>query len=287
VRKPLALSLSHADACNPLLRAHPTWARGNTKAAGFPFRQLSSPLRAPSRADPSGLGHTATIYSSVQGPPGVETPTVGAPGRGLLRVDEQLSVKLQMGSLQQPFQPGTILRFGSLEFMSLDGGCDMILLPPPRDSDNGGRQPARRRRNQRRLPHVVEEQHSGLSRRLPRRRRRRRGNHGQAEGDTSSAVKRVDGAGAPTGDTSGVDLASETKTSAVSSQHANSMRTSDTSTLARDLLGVTLVPETMVQSAPDATSSPLSTKRYRPISISCLLDSATTHRATPLWWTHL
>jgi hypothetical protein len=59
----------------------------------------SSPLRALSRADPSGLGHAATIYSSVQGPPGFETPTVGAPGRGLLRVDEQLPVKLQMGSL--------------------------------------------------------------------------------------------------------------------------------------------------------------------------------------------
>jgi hypothetical protein len=71
-------------------------------------------------------------------PPGVETPTVGAPGRGLLRVDEQLPVKLQMGSLQQPFRPGTVLHFGSLEFMSLDGSYDMILLPPPRDSDNGG-----------------------------------------------------------------------------------------------------------------------------------------------------
>jgi hypothetical protein len=123
--------------------------RTNTKAAGFPFYAclLVSPLRAPSRADPSELGHAATIYSSVQGPPGVETPTVGAPGRGLLRVDEQLSVKLQMGSLQQPFQPGTVLRFGSLEFMSLDGSYDMILLPPPRDSDNGCRQPARRQRN--------------------------------------------------------------------------------------------------------------------------------------------
>jgi hypothetical protein len=42
------------------------------------------------------------IYSSVQGPPGVETPTVGAPCRGLLRVDEQLPVEFQMGSLQQP-----------------------------------------------------------------------------------------------------------------------------------------------------------------------------------------
>jgi hypothetical protein len=140
--------------------------------------------------------------------------------------------------------------------MSLDGGYDMILLPPPRDSDNGGRQPARRWRNQRRLPHVAEEQHSGLSRRLPRRWRRRRGNHGLAGGGTSSAVERVDGAGAPTGDTSGVDLASETKTSAISPQHASSKQTDNASTLARDLLGIILVPETTVQSAPDATSSP-------------------------------
>jgi hypothetical protein len=169
----------------------------------FPFYAClppaSSPLRAPSRADPSGLGHAATIYSSVQGPPGVVTPTVGAPGRGLLRVDEQLPVKLHMGSLRQPFQPGTVLRFGSIEFMSLDGSYDMILLPPSRDSDNGGQQPARRRRNRRRLPHVAEERLSGLSRRLPRRRRRRQGNQGQAGGDTSSAVERVDGAGAQRG----------------------------------------------------------------------------------------
>jgi hypothetical protein len=158
-----------------------------------------------------------------------------------------------MGSLQQPFQPGMVLRFGSLEFMSLDGSYDMILLPPTRDSDNGGRQPARRRWNRRRLPHVAEEQHSGLSRRLPHRRRRRRGNQGQAGGGTLLAVERVDGA--PTGDTSGIDLASETKTSAVSPQHANSKRTDDASTLAKDLLGVTLVPEMTVQSASDVTSS--------------------------------
>jgi hypothetical protein len=94
----------------------------NTKAAGFPFYACLPPASSPLRA--------TTIYSSVLGPPGVETPTVGAPGRGLLHVDEQLPVKLQMGSLQQPFQPGTVLRFGSLEFMSLDGSYDMILLPP-------------------------------------------------------------------------------------------------------------------------------------------------------------
>jgi hypothetical protein len=73
------LAPSHADACNPLLQAHPTWARDKHEGRGFPLLRLSpsgfSPLHAPSRADPSGLGHAATIYSSVQGSPGVETPT--------------------------------------------------------------------------------------------------------------------------------------------------------------------------------------------------------------------
>jgi hypothetical protein len=69
---------SHVDACNPLLQAHPTWAQDKHEGRGFPLYAclLVSPLRAPSRAEPSGLGHAATIYSSVQGPPGVETPTV-------------------------------------------------------------------------------------------------------------------------------------------------------------------------------------------------------------------
>jgi hypothetical protein len=70
------------------------------------------------------------------------------------------------------------------------------------------------------------------------------------------AVERVDDAGAPAGDTSGVDLASETKTGVVSPQHANPKRTDDASTLAKDLLGVSLVPEITVQSVPDATPSP-------------------------------
>jgi hypothetical protein len=159
-----------------------------------------------------------------------------------------------MGSLHQPLQLGTLLRFGSLEFMSLDSSYDMILLPPPCDNDNGDRQPARRRRNRRRLPRVTEEQHPGLSRHLPRQQRRRRGNHGQAGGGTSSAVERVDGT--PAGDTSGVDLASETKTSVVSPQHANPKQTDDASTLAKDLLGISLVPKITVQSVPDATPSP-------------------------------
>jgi hypothetical protein len=55
---------------------------------------------------------------------------------------------------------------------------------------------------------------------------------------------------------SGIDLASETKTSVVSPQHANPKQTDNASTLAKGLLGVTLVPETTVQSVPDVTSSP-------------------------------
>jgi hypothetical protein len=140
--------------------------------------------------------------------------------------------------------------------MSLDGSYDMILIPPPGGSGNGGRQPARRRRNRRRLPRVVEEQHSSSPRPLPRQRRRRRGNQGQAGSSASSAVERVDSASTPTGGAPGIDLALETKTSAVSPRHANSGQTDDASTPAEGLLGVTLVPKTTVQSVPDATSSP-------------------------------
>jgi hypothetical protein len=81
---------------------------------------------------------------SCANPSGSETLTVGAPGRGLLRVNEHLPVEFQMGSLQQPLQPGTVLRFGCLEFMSLAGSYDMVLLPPQRDSNNDGRQLTRR-----------------------------------------------------------------------------------------------------------------------------------------------
>jgi hypothetical protein len=70
------------------------------------------------------------------------------------------------------------------------------------------------------------------------------------------AVVRVDDAGAPAGDTSGVDLALETKTSVVSPQHANPKRTDNASTLAKGPLGVSLVPDMTVQSVPNATSSP-------------------------------
>jgi hypothetical protein len=73
--------------------------------------------------------------------------TVGTPGRGLLRVDKYFPVEFQMGSLQQPLQPGTVLRFGSLKFMSYGGSYDMVLLPSQHDN-NDGRRLARWRRTQ-------------------------------------------------------------------------------------------------------------------------------------------
>jgi hypothetical protein len=79
------------------------------------------------------------------------------------------------------------------------------------------------------------------------------------------AVERVDNAGTPAGDMSGVDLAPETTTSVVSPQHANPKRTDDASALAKGLMGVSLVPEITVQSVPDATLSPSIDREVPPV----------------------
>jgi hypothetical protein len=51
-------------------------------------------------------------------------------------------------------------------------------------------------------------------------------------------------------------LSPETTTGVASQQRANPKRTEDASTLAKDLLGISLVPEITVHSVPDATSPP-------------------------------
>jgi hypothetical protein len=188
-----------------------------------------------------------------------------------------------MGSLQQPLQPGMVLCFGSLEFMSHDGSYDMVLLPSQCDS-NDGRRLTRRWRTRRRLPPVAEEEHPGLPRHPPRRRRRRRGNRGQAGGSTPSAIgpERVDDAGTPAGDMSSVVLAPETTTGIASPQRANPKRTDDASTLAKDLLGVSLVPKITVHSVPDATSPPSIDQEVPSVFHPVPLDSASIHQATPL-----
>jgi hypothetical protein len=70
------------DACNPLLQAHPTWARDEHEGRGIPtsLTLVSGRLAPPSFAlalalDPSGLGHAATLTRRPKGPPGLGTPT--------------------------------------------------------------------------------------------------------------------------------------------------------------------------------------------------------------------
>jgi hypothetical protein len=161
-----------------------------------------------------------------------------------------------MDNLQQPLQPGTVLRFGSLEFVSPDGSYDMVLLPPQHDNNDSRRLARRRRTRRRHLP--VAEEHSGQSRHHPHRRRRRRSDHGQAGGSTSSAVgpERVNDADTPVGDMSGVILAPRTTTGVASQQGANPMQTDDAGTLARDLSDISLAPEITTHSISDATSLP-------------------------------
>jgi hypothetical protein len=55
---------------------------------------------------------------------------------------------------------------------------------------------------------------------------------------------------------SGIVLALEMTAGVTSPQRVNPKRTDDASTLAKDLLGITLVPEMTVCFAPDATSPP-------------------------------
>jgi hypothetical protein len=161
-----------------------------------------------------------------------------------------------MDNLQQPLQPETMLRFGSLEFMSPDGSYDMVLLPPQHDNNDGCRLARWRQTRRRHLP-MAEEERPGLPRHPPRR-RRRRSNHGQARGGTSSAVglERVDDASTPAGDMSRVILAPGTTIGVASQQRANPRRTDDASTLVRDLSGISLAPEITIHSIPDETSPP-------------------------------
>jgi hypothetical protein len=89
-----AHSLSRARTLvTPTTSASP-WRR-ITRAAFSPLCSISrQPIWARTRSD--------NFTRRSRDPPGVDTPIVGAPGRGLLRVDEQLPVEFQMGSLQQP-----------------------------------------------------------------------------------------------------------------------------------------------------------------------------------------
>jgi hypothetical protein len=71
---PLA-SLTRVDACDPLLQAHPTWARDEHEGRGISTSltpvsgRLASPLRARPRARPIWAGARGTLTRRLRGPP--------------------------------------------------------------------------------------------------------------------------------------------------------------------------------------------------------------------------
>jgi hypothetical protein len=128
----LSLSLSLANACNPLLQAHPPWAQDNTSRGSlFPLVFHLAPTHL-------GWDTQRQFTRRSRDPPGPKRRQLARQVGACYVLTNSFPSKLQMGSLQQPLQAGTLLRFGSLEFMSLDDSYDMVLLPPPRDNDNDG-----------------------------------------------------------------------------------------------------------------------------------------------------
>eukprot|EP00267_Zea_mays_P043203 XP_020395269.1 uncharacterized protein LOC109940245 [Zea mays] len=119
-----------------------------------------------------------------------------------------------MANPENPFPLGTVIWFGSLEFMSLGYDYDMVLLPPRHHTDDdyrfsqpGGARPL--------LLPWPEEGHPDLRRRPSRRRRRRRNNRNRTAGGASrpaGASGQADGADSLVRDLSDVSLAPRTTT---------------------------------------------------------------------------
>jgi hypothetical protein len=190
-----------------------------------------------------------------------------------------------MGSLQQPLQPGTMLRFGSLEFMSLDGSYDMILFPPPRDNDNGSRQPAAgggiddifptwRKSNIRVCPVTFPADGGG-------------GGAGMAKQE--AAPRRLSSESTAPAPQRGTRRALTSRLRRRRASFPRDMPTpSRRTTSARSRRTCWALASYLRQrcsmSLTRLRHHP-SIKRYCLFPIPCLLDSATTHQATPLRWT--
>jgi hypothetical protein len=69
-----SLSLSLANACNPLVQAHPPWVQDNTKVAVSPY--CFPPLCSVSRRPIWAGTRIDNLLVGPGTPPGVETPTV-------------------------------------------------------------------------------------------------------------------------------------------------------------------------------------------------------------------
>jgi hypothetical protein len=186
-----------------------------------------------------------------------------------------------MGSLQQSLQTGTLLRFESLKFMSLDGSYDMVLLPPQRDSNNGGRQPARRRRTRRRLPW-----RKSSIRVCPATFLAAGGGSGATVAKQEAAPHRLSSESTTLAPQRGTCRA---LTSCLRRRRVSFPRNVPTPsgqmtpTLScRTCWALASYLRERCSLSPTRLHHRLSIKRYRPFSTLCLLDSASIHRATPL-----
>jgi hypothetical protein len=94
-------------------------------------------------ASPSRLGTHSTNSLIGLGPSQDLTPTVGALGRGALHANIVFPLFFWMADPERLLLLATVIWFGSLEFMSLGHGYDMVLLLPrhPTDSDHELSQP--------------------------------------------------------------------------------------------------------------------------------------------------
>jgi hypothetical protein len=204
------------------------------------------------------------------------------PGRGLLRVDEQLPIKLQMGSLQQPFQPGTVLRFGNLEFMSLDGSYDMILLPSSCNSDNGDRQPLAGGEIDDAFPTWWKDDIRACLDPSPV----DGGGGGATKAKREAAPRWLSSEStAPTPQRRACRASISRLRRRRAPPPRNASISSKCTTPARSRRTCWASPSYPRQRCSQSQTRPRhrpSTERYRPTPISCLLDSASTHRATPL-----
>jgi hypothetical protein len=106
------------DACNPLLQAHPTWARDEHEGRGIPTslmpvsgRLALPPSRSPSRSTHLGWGTRRHSLVGSGTPPGLRTPTGGTPdslvnySEAPLRIPEGVEF-----SLESPGAPDSPVR---------------------------------------------------------------------------------------------------------------------------------------------------------------------------------
>jgi hypothetical protein len=178
-----------------------------------------------------------------------------------------------------------MLRFESLKFMSLDGSYDMVLLPSPCDNDNGGRQPAPGGG----IDDVFPPWRKSSIRACPVTFLAAGGGGGATMAKQEAAPRWLSSESTTLAPQRGTRRA---LTSCLRRRRAlfphNTPTPSGRMTPARSrrtCWALASYLRSRCSPSPTRLRQHPSIKRYRPFSTLCLLDSASTHQATPLRWT--